>query len=364
MIASKLSTVKGVRSRECLLEQLNGYYEMGVTCLLQSPTVRKMVEPVICNILVRIEPFLGHIKSAADTDACIIKEIYGISFLNRNIREDYFILRFIIVLSNQSLTEYETLTLQKCTAYVLVNTAFLYLDTSTVSTNKVVYRSDRLIGNLLKLAGSVGNVSCMLYLALYYYRTCRYREALHVTALVRSRLTQPYIMYYTVYLERYNESVPGWSLSKRMKKAWVYHVHMLSVLCNYRLGKRSQCLQSLTDLQTLLLYDDRRYVDSDTRDLSWQILGICQHAVGDLHRAEQSYQQSLRQKPYHKIQNATKYRMALVSKQLSETANLLTKTLLMKEQKETIHQLSLQYETLALSFKVRAYSSRCRKIFT
>lgn len=113
------------------------------------------------------------------------------------------------------LQEYETLTLQKCTADVLVHTAFLYLDTSTVGTNKKVYISDRLIGTLLKLAGRVGDASCMLYLALYYYRTCRYREALHVTALVKSRLTQPYIIYVTVDQDRYNECVAGWSLSKR-----------------------------------------------------------------------------------------------------------------------------------------------------
>uniref|UniRef100_K1QT37 Uncharacterized protein n=1 Tax=Magallana gigas TaxID=29159 RepID=K1QT37_MAGGI len=353
MFASKLSTVKGVRTGECLLEQLNGYYELGVTCLLQSPTVRKMIEPVICNNLVRIEPLLGHIKSAADTDACISYEIYGLCFLNENIRDAYFILRFIIVLLNQSLTEYEKLTLEKCTADVLLKTAFLYLNTTTKSTNKTVYRSNRLIGNLLKLAGRVGDVSRLLYLALYYYRTCRYREALHVTALIKLRLTQPYIMYNIVDRDRYNESVAGWSLSKRMKKAWVHDVRldsdvyciqeldleqnvsnenghlilnispyvltdMLSVLCNYRLGNRSQCLQSLTDLQTMLLNDDGKYVPLSDRGISWQILGICQHVVGDLHGALQSYQLSLRQKPYHKIQNASKYRIALILNRFNE----------------------------------------------
>ncbi|XP_052703282.1 uncharacterized protein LOC128179753 [Crassostrea angulata] len=322
MFVSKLSTVKGVRTRECLFTQLNGYYEMGVThCLLQSPTVRKMIEPVICTILVRIDPLKGHIKSAADIDICFRNEIFAISVLEKDVRDNYFTLRFIISLSIQSLTQYKTLTLQKYIADELVTAAFLHLNTSTDSTNKAVYRSDRLVGNLLKLAGRVGDVSCLLYLAMYYYRTCRYREALHVTARVKSKLTQPYIMYYRVDRVRYNESVAGWSLSKRMKKAWVYNLRlysnvyyvqefdleqkistdngelaldispyvltdMLSVLCNYRLGNRSQCLQSLTDLQTLLLYDDGRYVPLNLRDLSCQILGICQHVVGDLHGAE------------------------------------------------------------------------------
>ncbi|XP_052683591.1 uncharacterized protein LOC128163940 [Crassostrea angulata] len=352
MFASKLSTVNGARARRCLLEQLNMYYEMGVTCLLKSTTVRTMIEPVICNNFVRIEPLLGHIKSAADTDYCISSEIYWKSFLQQNIRKYYLMLRLITDLINQSFTEYETLTLQKCTADVLSVTAFINLSTSSSSdnTNKKVYRSDRLTSNLLKLASRVGHVSCLLYLGLYYYRTCRYREALNVTDLVKSRLTQPYIMYNKVDREKYNECGAGWSLSKRMKKAWVCDVcltkdvhyiqelvleqregadngmyplqispyvmaDMLSVLCNYRLGNRSQCLQSLTELQTLLLYDDGSYVPLNIRDLSWQILGICQHVAGDLHGALQSYQQSLRQKPFHKIWNATQCRIALVLNQ-------------------------------------------------
>ncbi|XP_052700626.1 uncharacterized protein LOC128177798 [Crassostrea angulata] len=354
MFASKLATVSGVRARECLLKQLNCYYEMGVTCLLQSPTVRKMmVEPVLRNSLVRIEPLLRHTKSSAHTDVCIKNELNKTSFPQTDIHDSYFMLRNIIILSNQSLTVYEALTLQKCTADVLVEAAFKYLNNSTISANKKIYITNRLIGNLLNLAGRVGDVSCLFYLALHYHRTSRYTEALHVTARVKSRLTQPYIMCSIVDQESYNECVAGWSLSKRMMRDLLNHVRlhndvyyiqeldlerrvsqengtlishispfvlteMLSVFCNYRLGNRSQCLQSLTDLQTLLLYDDWRYVPLYIRDLSWQILGICQHVVGDLHGALQSYQQSLSQIPFHKIQNATKYRIAFILNRFSE----------------------------------------------
>nr|XP_034328797.1 uncharacterized protein LOC117690049 [Crassostrea gigas] len=355
MFAAKLSTAQGESARECLFQELKMYYEMGLTCLLQSSTLTTL----IYNNLSGIDPIIykrAHIieKCAADTDICLKKEINWLSILGKDVRENYFILRFTIILSNQSLSEYETITVQKYTTDSLVSTAFLYLNSSTVSTNKKVYRSDRLIGNLLKLAGRVGDVSCLLYLALYYYRTCRYREALHVTALVKKSLTRPYIMFSTVDRERYNESVAGWSLSKRMQKAWadlvrlkkdVYYINeldleqkvskgnsqpsllispyimtdMLSVLCNYRLGNRSQCLQSLSDLQTLMLNDDNgSYVPLHTRDISWQILGICQHVVGDLNGAFQSYQQSLRHEPYHKIQNAIRFRGALVLNQLNQ----------------------------------------------
>lgn len=95
-------------------------------------------------------------------------------------------------------------------------------------------------------------------------------------------------------------------------------IHMLCVLCYFRLGDMSNCLQSLTDLLTLLLYDDGMYVPFDIRDISWQILGICQHVAGDLQGALQSYRESLRQKPRHRIQRATGIRIGLVLQQLRE----------------------------------------------
>ncbi|XP_061165716.1 uncharacterized protein LOC133174632 [Saccostrea echinata] len=51
-----------------------------------------------------------------------------------------------------------------------------------------------------------------------------------------------------------------------------------------RLGNKYQCLQSLKDLQKLLLYDDGTYVPLKFRDISWQILGICQHMLYQYYR--------------------------------------------------------------------------------
>lgn len=93
---------------------------------------------------------------------------------------------------------------------------------------------------------------------------------------------------------------------------------MLSVLCNNKIGNGPQCQQSLTHLQTLLLLNDERYVPLLQRALSWQILGICQHVAGDLQGALQSYRESLRQKPRHRIQRATGIRIGLVLQQLRE----------------------------------------------
>jgi hypothetical protein len=171
---------------------------------------------------------------------------------------------------------------------------------------------------MLGLVSKIGCVSYGLYLALYLCDTGRYQSALTITDRVKQRLSQPHIMYYNrVERQRYSEVVGGQPMLTKYRKAWARYieiyqpltyieelrleqevsemngiwvlclpplvtVHILSALCNNRLGNRSQYLQALTDKHTLLLYDDWRYVPLYHRDLSWQILGICQHVVGDL----------------------------------------------------------------------------------
>jgi hypothetical protein len=250
---------------------------------------------------------------------------------------------------------------------------------------------------MLSLVLKLGRLSDGLYLALYLYHTDRYETALTATDRVKQRLSQPHIMYMyhdNVDIQSYSEAVGGQSMLDKFRKARAFDlalndkftyieelrleqevskingipllhvppfvaVHMLSVLCHYRLGNRSHYLQALTDLHTLLLYDDGRHIISPDlrdgllqldvahshgllpsdqylqsqrlihilllkvsgqyvgyRDLSWQVLGICQHVVGDLHGALQSYQESLRQEPHHRLQTATEYRMGLVKTQL------------------------------------------------
>lgn len=83
---------------------------------------------------------------------------------------------------------------------------------------------------------------------------------------------------------------------------------MIIILCNFRVGYRSQYLHSLTDLHALLHSDDGTYVDLHTKDISWHILGICQHLLGNHAGALQSYQQSLKEKPYLGLQRVTEAR--------------------------------------------------------
>lgn len=92
-----------------------------------------------------------------------------------------------------------------------------------------MYKSDKLIINFLKMAVKICDVSQFVYLAMHNYRTFRFKEALKVTILVKSKLTQSFIPYKNIEKkEFYNKSVSGLSLSKRIRKAWAKFVKLYS----------------------------------------------------------------------------------------------------------------------------------------
>ena len=90
-------------------------------------------------------------------------------------------------------------------------------------------------------------------------------------------------------------------------------LHMLFVLNHHRLEDTVRSQQSLQDLHTLLLYDDGTRVPF--RDISWQILGICQQTCGDYVGALNSFQCSLQNYHFHRIQKATMFRIQTIDEQ-------------------------------------------------
>jgi hypothetical protein len=212
--------------------------------------------------------------------------------------------------------------------------------------NKLMCIADRMSCHMLKLAAKFGCVSDRLYIAMFYYKTLRYTEALSVIEMTKVNLAQPYVMHdWTVDTERYTEAVGGQSWSSKLTHAvardialdnklmYIYinelmteqqvslqnHwpalvipslvvLRMLEFLC-YRHIDTMRAQTALTDLQVLVHHDQGQYVPVYNRDISWQILGICQQISGDLQAALYSYQQSLRQYPLHKIQSATLMRI-------------------------------------------------------
>uniref|UniRef100_A0A8W8HVG6 Uncharacterized protein n=1 Tax=Magallana gigas TaxID=29159 RepID=A0A8W8HVG6_MAGGI len=66
---------------------------------------------------------------------------------------------------------------------------------------------------------------------------------------------------------------------------------------------------ALDQLQVLVHHDQGMYVPDVYRDISWEILGICQQITGNPQAALYSYQQSLTQYPFNGIQTATQRRI-------------------------------------------------------
>jgi hypothetical protein len=161
--------------------------------------------------------------------------------------------------------------------------------------------------------------------------------------MTKVNLVQPYVLYTSEDTERYTEALGGHSWSTKLTHAVPWNIellykidyinelrteqlvslqnympalfipplvvlHMLEFLC-YRHIDTMRAQTALTDLQVLVHHDQRRYVPMRLRDISWQILGICQQISGDLQAALYSYQQSLAQDPHHKIQRATLMRI-------------------------------------------------------
>jgi hypothetical protein len=324
-----------------LYQKLETLYEIGVAFLLHSPTLREILILAISNpyfVLQTRESYKPEIN--IDTSlwlefASIFPSDFLSSMMHLNVIDHLFLTCQNVILHSGLID-------------VLFSTSMSLKAQCLHASQKKRYTNDRTIIHMLNLVLKFGCLSDGLYLALYLYDTGRYQTALTVTDRVKQKLSQPHIMYYGILdRQKYSEVVGGQSMLTKFRKAYARDiaihadcttieelrleqevskiegieilflspfvtVQMLSVLCHYRLGNKSQYLQALTDLHTLLLYDDGRYVPLHHRDLSWQILGICQHVVGDLHGALQSYQESLTQVPDNKLEIATLYRIGLV----------------------------------------------------
>ena len=84
--------------------------------------------------------------------------------------------------------------------------------------------------------------------------------------------------------------------------------HFVEFLC-YKQIDTTLAKRALEKLQVLVHYDQGLFVGEVCRDISWEILGICQQMTGNLQAALYSYKQSLEQFPFNGIQTATQRRI-------------------------------------------------------
>ncbi|XP_078312788.1 uncharacterized protein LOC144619237 [Crassostrea virginica] len=218
------------------------------------------------------------------------------------------------------------------------------LDRTLFGGNKQMYITDKITCYMLKLASKFGFVSDLLYIAMYLYKTSRYREAICIIAMVKVKLEHPGLMYMgNTDLEKYTRHVAGQSFSKKMRNAVAQNIildnnifyitelipeqqsglrnnrkllhippvillHMIEFLCCRHVDPmKAQVV--LSDLKRLIHHDQGVSVDRNLQNISWEILGICQQIAGNYQAALYSYQQALKHSGLPKIRSATEHRI-------------------------------------------------------
>nr|XP_034306411.1 uncharacterized protein LOC117682582 isoform X2 [Crassostrea gigas] len=339
-----LTKVHGSAQNRLFL-QLHELYKKGLVCLLQSSSIRSNIIDVLYNPRLSICTNENVMRSEVDFDLEIVKQCVLIEIPFTDFRLLLKAIKIVEQLVNSPRHQYQDATLRKLSSSFLKNTAFILHNMYTIAVvNKHVYIADKKSCLMLKLAAKFGCISDILYIAMFYYKTLRYRDALSVIEMTKVKLAQPYLMYMGhVDRERYTEAVGGQSWSTKMRQAVAWDIelhnricyinelyleqqsalqnrmpllsipvfvmlHFLEFLC-YRHIDTTLSQAALDELQVLVHHDQGLYVPDLYRDISWEILGICQQITGNLQAALYSYQQSLTQYPFHRIQTATQRRI-------------------------------------------------------
>nr|XP_034309236.1 uncharacterized protein LOC117683657 [Crassostrea gigas] len=342
-----LSRIYG-EDQKNLFKKLNKLYEKGISLLLHISPIRDY----IINSLI----YLGCIVSYEYTMGCELffdftfwKEIDDCdSVITNNLQDCAKVLLKIEQLICSPLTSYTTILLQKLTATVLQSTAFVlhdkYIDKND---NKNTYIKDRNALNLLGLSMKFGYVSDMLYIAMFYYKTFRYKEALSIIDISKVKMSQPYVLFRGHRQRRaYIEAVGGQPWSTKMRQAIANVLRLDNQICyitelmlEQESSKRSHrarilippfilanmlefliCRHSDTPraqaaLDNITALIQHGFVIEDIMDISWEILGICQEIKGNIQAARFSFQQSLKQYQFAEIQLATRERIQSLNDQ-------------------------------------------------
>ncbi|XP_065927667.1 uncharacterized protein [Magallana gigas] len=335
-------------AQKTLFTRMYRLYEKGLALLLHSPTIRSSIINVLCNPRLTIctdENLL--ISEVKFYKTVYIEMCKSNPMATPNLQICKIYLQTIELLISLPLTQYNIITLQTHTVTIFKLTAFILHNMYTkAGFNKQLYITNKISCHMLNLAAKFGFVSDMLYITMYYYKTFRYSDALSVIDITKVKFAQQCLINGSyVNRERYTVAVGGQSLSKKMKKAVAGDItldneivyinelmpeqqyskqnnkpslyiqpllmmFMLECLCSRHVDTmRAQ--RALNDLQVLVHHDQGQLIQIPVclRDISWEILGICQQITGNLQAALHSYKQSLRQYPFHKIQTATRQRI-------------------------------------------------------
>lgn len=338
-------------AQAALFDQLYGFYDSGIECLCLSPTIKRYFSDAIIN---KTLPFTQEMRRCQN-DVHVCKELETIGKILipthvNSLEKAAVLMNRIEIFLKGNITKYQAAIVQYMTSYI-IRYAGLILQRMLQKKicRKHTYLTKKWACSMFKFSSAIGGVTEHLYLAMYYYGDGQYEQSLRCTQRAR-----PY-------------SVEVKSFNAMMKKCLIYFInlgnedtffselvieqnaneetselvipfevmlHMMLILNYHKLGARVMAQQVLQDLHTLLRCGKRSHVPIISReiypylyarlsiyddpfvcvpyaDISWQILGICQHVCGDYLGALSSYQRSVESKAYHGIRRATYLRMLL-----------------------------------------------------
>ena len=282
--------------------------------------------------------------SEVELDIHLFKEIFASNishrFVDLCVCLDY--LEVVEQMLYSPYSEIQILMLQNLMVTILQSSAFRIhnMQFPTSDCNRDRYASDRMLRNMLNLAARFGCPTDLLYIAMYYYQTSRYREALSVVEMTKESIAHrhgrclcpahqmlyrngfggqswTFKMKHTVWkdilLDNFNTYLDELRLeqhsilqSENESCAIVITPYVLTHMVEFICCKQTDSNRAKTILAALQsTFQNVEYAGK----LSWQILGICQQMAGNHLAALHSYLQSLQQASGPNIESATLLRI-------------------------------------------------------
>lgn len=272
-------------------------------------------------------------------DAEFFTEVDFKSSMNSSsLRDFYMTEKSLEQLINLPLTQYQIVMLQRHLTSCLQSTAFILQNfNSSRRTNKLIYIADKVSCQMLKLATKWGFLSDILYFAMYYYKTLRYRKALSLLEIAKKKLDSPYRLYCGRAVGN-PRTVYGLSLSKKMRRVVIGDIRLKTCInyINELMPEQTSCFENLSQMlrvppfvffnmlsflcsrhvETIRAQSSLKALKSDVEHvsehygrISYEILGICQEIAGNRQDALNSYYKSLEQFPLPLIQSASRQRI-------------------------------------------------------
>lgn len=345
-----LTKIYGSAQRN-LFCKLYAMYERGPLCILDCPSIQS----------IDTSPSLYSNKrlNTNNTINLFLKEFYNeleVHALPREFNYQTCIrtLKSIATLRKSNLEEIQALVVQLTYVSMLQNKAFYLLSLrSDDNLYRLVHNIDEESCRAIMLSAKFGSVSDQIFHAMYLYRVKKYMEALFILEKVKDRLKRPYMLHLGN-LDPENTfemtACPGKSLSEVVIHSFVFSVKlmnkifyidelvteqvhsqrnpwltifippfvlllMLEFLC-YRHVDIQKAQNALDELSVLMHSTKDSYLIYEFRDISWQILGICQEMAGNLQIALYAYRKSLEEPTVNRIRSATLQRIKNVERRM------------------------------------------------